>query len=74
MGRVRELAAIAVSAPVMVAGLAAVALAETWAMRLGGTAMVVGASIVLAVTGSQVRAFGWTLAVVGALGVLSRWF
>jgi hypothetical protein len=73
MGRRRELAAIVVSAPVMVAGLAAVALAETWAMRLGGTGMVIGASIVLAVTGSQVRALGWALAVVGALGVLLRW-
>jgi hypothetical protein len=48
-------------------------MAETWAMRLGGTAMVVGASIVLAVTGSGVRALGWALAVGGALAVLSRW-
>jgi len=57
----------------MVIGLAAVAVAETWAMRLGGTAMVAGASIALAVTGSRVRALGWALAVVGALAVLSRW-
>jgi hypothetical protein len=57
----------------MVAGLMAVALAETWAMRLGGTAMVVGASIVLAVTGSRTRGLGWTLAGLGALAVLSRW-
>ena len=73
MGRLRELAAAAVSAPVMVAGLAAVAVAETWAMRLGGTAMVVGASIVLAITGSRARTLGWALAVIGALAVLSRW-
>jgi hypothetical protein len=57
----------------MVGGLVAVAMAETWAMRLGGTAMVVGASIVLAVTGSGVRALGWAFAVGGALAVLSRW-
>jgi len=73
MGRWRELAAVAASAPVMVGGLVAAAMAETWAMRLGGSAMVVGASIVLAVTGSSARALGWVVAVGGALAVLSRW-
>lgn len=73
MGRFRELAAIAVSAPVMVTGLAVVALAETWAMRLGGAAMVLGASLALAVTGARAQTLGWGLALAGAVAVLAVW-
>jgi hypothetical protein len=64
---------MAVSAPIMVAGLAAVAVAESWAMRLGGVAMVIGASLALAVTDPRARALGLALALIGGLAVLAAW-
>lgn len=73
MGRTRELAAAAVSAPVMAAGLAAFALAETWPMRLGGAVMVIGPSLALALTSARARVFGWALALVGIGAVLAFW-
>jgi len=73
MGRLRELTAIAISAPVMVVGLAAAAVAETWAMRLGGGAMVFGASLALAVTGTRARTLGWGLALLGAIAAMAAW-
>jgi len=69
----RERAAAVVSAPAMVAGLAAVALADTWAMRLGGAAMVIGASVALALTGYVARGLGWGLALLGGAVVLVAW-
>lgn len=66
----REKAAIAVSAPLMIAGLAAAALASGWPMRLGGAGMVIGASVAIGLTGRRVRTLGWTLALAGALAVL----
>lgn len=73
MGRLREPAAAAVSAPVMAVGLAVVALAATWPLRLGGAAMVIGASLALAVTGARARAFAWALALLGICAVLGFW-
>jgi hypothetical protein len=73
MRRMWERAAVAVSAPVMVAGLVAVAVAETWAMRLGGAAMVIGASLALALTGPRARAIGWAVALLGATAVVTAW-
>jgi hypothetical protein len=58
-----------VSGPTMAGGLAAVALAESWAMRLGGAAMVIGASLALAVTGPRARGLGWGLALIGGVAV-----
>ena len=58
----REQAAAAVSAPLMTAGLGAVALGEAWPIRLGGIAMVIGASAALALTGKVARRMAWTLA------------
>ncbi|MDB5419473.1 MAG: hypothetical protein JWP50_2892 [Phenylobacterium sp.] len=69
----REQAVVAASAPVMLAGLAAMALAEGWAVRLGGAAMVAGASVALAATGQRVRRMAWTLVALGALAVLAGW-
>jgi len=65
----REQAAAAVSAPLMVAGLVVAALAQGWAVRLGGAAMVVGASAALAVTGKRARWLAWALAGLGLLAV-----
>jgi hypothetical protein len=69
----REHAAVAVSAPFMAAGLAAAALAEGWPMRLGGAAMVIGASAALATTGRRARWLAWTLAGLGALVVAATY-
>ncbi|THD80985.1 MAG: hypothetical protein E7812_06160 [Phenylobacterium sp.] len=66
----RELAALAVSAPLMVAGLAGAALAQSWPPRLGGAAMVIGAAVALAVTDRRARWLAWSLAALGALAVL----
>lgn len=65
-----EQLALAMSASTMVGGLIAAAVAQAWPMRLGGMAMVVGASIVLGWTGRRVRWIAWTLASLGALVVL----
>jgi hypothetical protein len=73
MGRIWERAAVAASAPVMVAGLVAVAVAEGWAMRLGGAAMVIGASLALALTGPRARGIGWAMALLGATAVVAVW-
>lgn len=70
----REWAAAALSAPLMVAGLAAAALASDWTMRLGGMTMVVGASVALAVTGRRARVLAWALAALGGVAVLSGCF
>ncbi|RAK55208.1 hypothetical protein DJ017_12100 [Phenylobacterium soli] len=67
----REQAAIAVSAPLMLGGLVAAALADTWPVRLGGAAMVIGASVALAVTGRRARQLSWGLAALGAVAVLA---
>jgi hypothetical protein len=64
---------MAVSAPAMAAGLVAVALAETWVMRIGGAAMVIGASLALAVTEPRARGVGWALALIGGVAVLAAW-
>lgn len=70
----RELVALAVSAPFMVGGLVAAALATDWPARLGGAAMVAGAAVALALTGKRARWCAWGLAglglVVVALGLL----
>jgi hypothetical protein len=66
----RELAALAVSAPLMAFGLGAVVLGESWPMRLGGVAMVIGGSIAMAVTGRVARRAAWTVAALGATLVL----
>lgn len=70
----RELAALAVSAPLMAGGLVAAALAGGWPTRIGGAAMVAGAAFALAVTGRRARWCAWALAgaglVVVVLGVL----
>ena len=66
----REQAAAAVSAPLMVIGLMAVAIAADWPVRLGGIAMVAGASAALAVTGRASRRMAWTLAALGVTAVL----
>lgn len=71
MGRWRELAVIAIGAPVMIAGLAVVAIAATWPMRLGGAAMVAGAALTFAVTGQRMRLFGWGVALLGAISVVA---
>lgn len=65
-----ERLALVVSASMMIGGLGAAAVAQAWPMRLGGMAMVVGASVVLGWTGRRVRWIGWTLASLGALVVL----
>jgi hypothetical protein len=57
----------------MAAGLAVVAVADTWPVRLGGAAMVIGASLALAVTGSRARTMGWGLALLGVIAVLAGW-
>jgi hypothetical protein len=62
---------MAVSAPIMVAGLVAVAVADGWAMRLGGSAMVIGGSLAPAVTAPRARGVGWALALMGAVAVLA---
>jgi hypothetical protein len=68
----RELAAMAVSAPLMVGGLVAAALANDWPLRLGGAAMVAGAALALAVTGRRSRWWAWGLAGLGLLVVVVR--
>lgn len=73
MGRMPERAAAAVSAPAMVFGLAAVAVADTWVMRLGGAGMVAGASVALALTGHIARRLGWGVALLGGVVVLASW-
>jgi hypothetical protein len=70
----REHTAVAVSAPLMVAGLAAAALAGDWPVRIGGAAMVIGASAALAVTGPRSRWLAWALAGLGAVAVLAACF
>lgn len=55
----------------MLGGLAAAALADAWPMRLGGAAMVLGASVALGVTGKPARRLGWFLAALGAVAVLA---
>lgn len=62
---------MAVSAPFMLAGLVAAVLAETWPVRLGGAAMVAGASLALAMNGKRARRLGWALAAVGAVAVMA---
>ena len=66
----RELVALAVSAPLMVAGLAGAALAQSWPPRLGGAAMVIGAAVALAVTDRRARWCAWGLAGLGAVAIL----
>ncbi|MDE2487881.1 MAG: hypothetical protein KGO51_10830 [Alphaproteobacteria bacterium] len=66
----REQAALAISGPLMIAGLAAVALAQTWVVRLGGAAMVAGAAGALAVSSRLVRRIAWTFGLVGLAAVL----
>jgi len=73
MGRLPERAVAMVSAPAMIAGLAAMAVADTWIVRFGGAAMVVGASVALALTGYVARWLGWGLAVLGGAMVLVAW-
>lgn len=63
----------AISAPLMVAGLIAVAVAQAWAARIGGGAMVIGASLALALTGLRARALAWALAAFGAVAVALTW-
>jgi hypothetical protein len=63
----RESAAVAVSAPFMAAGLALAAVADDWPTRLGAAAMVMGASVVLAMTDRRARGVGGALAMLGAL-------
>lgn len=67
----REQAVAAVSAPFMLGGLAAAALADSWPVRLGGAAMVIGASVALAVTERRARRMGWLLAALGAVAVIA---
>jgi len=69
----REHAVVAASAPVMLVGLAAAALADGWPVRLGGAAMVAGASVALAATGHRARRIAWMLVALGALAVLVGW-
>lgn len=69
----REQAVVAASAPVMLVGLAAAALADGWLARLGGAAMVAGASVALAATGHRTQRIAWTLAALGAFAVLAGW-
>jgi len=66
----REHAALAVSAPLMVAGLVTAALAATWGVRLGGAVMVIGGALALAVTDGMRRRLAWALALVGLATVL----
>jgi hypothetical protein len=66
----REQVALAISAPLMVAGLAAAALAQTWLIRLGGAAMVAGAAAALAVTDPRWRRVGWGIGLAGLAAVL----
>jgi hypothetical protein len=73
MGLTREQVALLVSAPAMAGGLGAVAVADAWPMRLGGMAMVIGASLALGVTGRRGRRAAWTLAALGAAAVLIAW-
>jgi hypothetical protein len=61
---------LAVSAPLMAAGLAVAALAGNWAVRLGGAAMVGGAAAALAVTGTRARWCGWGVALAGLVVVV----
>lgn len=68
-----EQVALAICAPVMIGGLFAAALASGWTMRVGGGAMVLGASLVLAVTDRRGRAVAWTLAALGGLVVMAGW-
>jgi len=70
----REHAAAAISAPLMVVGLAGAALADGWPTRIGGMAMVVGASVALAVTGRRARVMGWVLAALGLVAVVAARF
>lgn len=67
----RENAAAALSAPLMLAGLVATALADNWPVRLGGVAMVIGASLALALTGVRARRMAWALAALGAVAVVA---
>jgi hypothetical protein len=66
----REHAALAVSAPLMVAGLVTAALAATWNVRLGGSAMVIGGALALAVTDTAHRWLAWGLAFIGLVAVI----
>jgi hypothetical protein len=66
----RELTALAVSAPLMVGGLVAAALATGWPVRLGGAAMVAGAALALAVTSRRARWCAWGLAGLGLVAVV----
>jgi len=63
---------MAVSAPLMVVGLVAAALANGWPVRIGGAAMVVGAALALAITGRRARWWAWGLAGLGLAVVLVR--
>lgn len=74
MGLQREQAVIAVSAPLMVAGLVAAALASDWLMRLGGGAMVIGGAVALGMTGRRARRVALGLALVGAAAVAAAFF
>jgi hypothetical protein len=66
----REHAALAVSAPLMVAGLVTAALAGAWNVRLGGSAMVIGGALALAVTDMTHRWLAWGLAFIGLVAVI----
>jgi hypothetical protein len=67
----REQAVMALSAPVMLAGLAAAALGQGWPTRLGAAAMVLGSALVLGLTGRGARRAGWTMAALGAVAVVT---
>jgi hypothetical protein len=66
----RERTALAVSAPLMVGGLVAAALASGWSVRLGGAAMVGGGAFALVVTGRRPRWCAWALAGLGLVVVV----
>lgn len=66
-----ERATIAISAPLMTAGLGAVALAGTWAERGVGAVLVAGGAVALGSGTWTARAVGWTVAAAGALMLAS---
>lgn len=65
-----EVVTVGLSAPFMLGGLVAVAVAETWAGQGAGFAAVIGGSIALASGRWRTRVLAWSLAAVGVLAAL----
>jgi hypothetical protein len=67
-----ELVALGVSAPFVIGGLLAVALASGWAAQAAGAATVLGGSVGLASGRWPARLAGWSIAGLGLIALLVR--